>query len=99
MFCAGFKEGGVDACQGDSGGPIVKLSPDGSAATLIGVVSWGKGCGLDNFYGVYAKLSEVMDWVDETIATVESEVVLTTAATVITTPYVGHFQEGFLFFC
>lgn len=51
MFCAGLPEGGRDACRGDSGGPFVV---DGR---LVGVVSFGAGCGRAQAPGVYTKLS------------------------------------------
>ncbi|MFT7621440.1 MAG: trypsin [Myxococcota bacterium] len=59
MVCAGIAAGGIDSCQGDSGGPLVTAAAD----ALVGVVSWGQGCAQPNFYGVYARISSVTDWI------------------------------------
>mmetsp|Transcript_41989 Transcript_41989/g.100922 ORF Transcript_41989/g.100922 Transcript_41989/m.100922 type:complete len:710 (-) Transcript_41989:1089-3218(-) len=66
MFCAGVPEGGKDSCQGDSGGPIVKIADDGTH-TQVGVTSWGIGCALEGYPGVYADLSVGMDWIESVV--------------------------------
>ncbi|XP_046749097.1 trypsin-3-like [Diprion similis] len=59
MLCAGYPEGGIDACQGDSGGPLVVHG------VLHGAVSWGSGCALAGYPGVYARVSYFRDWIRE----------------------------------
>lgn len=68
MLCAGYPEGGKDSCQGDSGGPLVYLTKTSKNYYLVGVVSWGIGCARPHKYGVYGKVSEVVNWIKETIA-------------------------------
>ncbi|XP_014363140.2 trypsin CFT-1-like [Papilio machaon] len=64
MFCAGNLEmDGIDGCYGDSGGPLIYKG------VVIGLVSFGYGCGLRYYPGVYTKLSHFTDWIIKTIAT------------------------------
>lgn len=56
QLCAGVPDGSIDACQGDSGGPLTAQRPDGTPV-LVGVVSYGEGCGRPLFPTVYTKLS------------------------------------------
>ncbi|XP_077412482.1 polyserase-2-like [Vanacampus margaritifer] len=65
MICAGLREGGKDSCQGDSGGPMV--TKQGSVWVQSGVVSFGIGCALPQFPGVYARVSRYQDWISSNI--------------------------------
>jgi secreted trypsin-like serine protease len=52
-LCAG--EEGKDSCQGDSGGPLF-IEESGGGFVLLGIVSWGYGCG-DSYPGVYTEVN------------------------------------------
>ncbi|XP_062335334.1 transmembrane protease serine 9 isoform X1 [Osmerus eperlanus] len=65
MLCAGLKAGGKDSCQGDSGGPLV--SKQDGRWIQSGVVSFGKGCALAKFPGVYARVSKYQTWINSII--------------------------------
>ncbi|KAB7502002.1 Transmembrane protease serine 5, partial [Armadillidium nasatum] len=64
MFCAGL--GGGDSCQGDSGGPFLIQEPD-SRWYVVGIVSRGIGCGELNHPGVYTKINNYLDWIENRI--------------------------------
>ncbi|XP_054161949.1 uncharacterized protein LOC128959934 [Oppia nitens] len=66
MFCAGYgKEVLGDACKGDSGGPYVV--PWKSRWLMLGVVSWGEGCGRSGKFGFYTKVNNYLDWINAII--------------------------------
>ncbi len=66
MMCAGAP--GQDTCTGDSGGPLIV--GDLNNATLVGVVSWGRGCYRDGGAGVYVRVDgeNLRDWIARAMA-------------------------------
>ncbi|XP_057601571.1 vitamin K-dependent protein C isoform X2 [Hippopotamus amphibius kiboko] len=70
MLCAGVLGDPRDACEGDSGGPMV-VSFRGTWF-LVGLVSWGEGCGRLQNYGVYTKVSRYLDWIHSHIKVEEA---------------------------
>uniref|UniRef100_S4RV87 Serine protease 1 n=1 Tax=Petromyzon marinus TaxID=7757 RepID=S4RV87_PETMA len=50
------------ATQNDSGGPVV------CNGQLQGIVSWGRGCALPNYPGVYTKVCNYNSWIASTMA-------------------------------
>ncbi|NXU10259.1 TMPSC protease, partial [Pardalotus punctatus] len=63
MLCAGAWAGGTDTCQGDSGGPLVCYHPDTDKYYLIGIASFGVGCGRPKYPGIYVRLSHYRKWI------------------------------------
>ncbi|PWS22599.1 trypsin, partial [Enterococcus faecium] len=65
MVCAGG-DGVVGGCNGDSGGPLV--CEKAGAWTLVGIVSWGSGTCTPTMPGVYARVTALRSFIDQTIA-------------------------------
>ncbi|KAL0901253.1 hypothetical protein ABMA27_006545 [Loxostege sticticalis] len=60
MLCSGWLDrGGRDQCQGDSGGPLYHNG------VVVGVCSFGDGCGSAHFPGVNARVSRVIGWINQ----------------------------------
>lgn len=66
QLCAGT-EAGKDSCQGDSGGPLMgfarlrrKTAP---FYYITGVVSYGVGCGVEGWPGIYTRIGAYVSWI------------------------------------
>ncbi|CAI9618993.1 unnamed protein product, partial [Staurois parvus] len=64
MICAGAS--GASSCKGDSGGPLV--CQRNGAWTLAGVVSAGSPDCTPSAPGIYARVTSLRSWVDQTVA-------------------------------
>ncbi|XP_066972500.1 serine protease 30-like isoform X2 [Macrobrachium rosenbergii] len=63
MLCAGDKKGDKDTCSGDSGGPMTV--EENGRHVLVGITSFGIGCGIRGSPGVYTRVTAFLDWVLE----------------------------------
>ena len=60
-------EDGEGACKGDSGGPLIVKGNTPNQDSQVGIVSWGTGCAIRNFPGVYARVSYNQLWIRSTV--------------------------------
>jgi len=82
MLCAHGTNGNgetTDACQGDSGGPLVCASGS-DAYTLHGATSWGYGCAVTGYPGVWSRVNFVRDWVYDVMGTTQAPTLQPTPA-------------------
>ncbi|XP_045773067.1 trypsin-1-like [Maniola jurtina] len=66
QICAGDPKGLRDTCQGDSGGPLMGLTTNDGFLRLVGVTSYGRGCGSP-VPGVYTRVSRYLDWIESVV--------------------------------
>lgn len=55
--------------KGDSGGPIEldqKLAR-GTFSTIVGITSFGKACGFVSIPGVYTRVSNYIEWIEDIV--------------------------------
>ncbi|XP_061471247.1 transmembrane protease serine 12-like isoform X2 [Rhineura floridana] len=64
MLCAGSASGHVDSCQGDSGGPLMCYFPSTAQYYLVGITSFGYGCGRPRHPGVYVRTVNYKSWIN-----------------------------------
>lgn len=68
MICAGVVSGKNDTCQGDSGGPLAAKRPGGTNV-LLGITSFGDGCGRRRTPGAYTRVSAYLPWIRKVMTT------------------------------
>ncbi|XP_058802251.1 transmembrane protease serine 7-like [Phymastichus coffea] len=75
MFCAGYRSGRMDSCAGDSGGPLLCRDPEKTEHpwTIFGITSFGEGCGKRGKYGIYARLSNYVHWINKVIKQTDTD--------------------------
>jgi len=62
MICGVGSDGG-DFCNGDVGGGL--WTQDGEEPVLLGIASWGQGCGDPTHPSVYTDVAAYLDWIQE----------------------------------
>ncbi|WP_454620428.1 trypsin-like serine protease [Bradyrhizobium cenepequi] len=90
-FCAG--ETGKDSCQGDSGGPLFVANEAGEQLQA-GIVSWGKGCAREGYYGVYASVGNFESWIKQRVPDVQFAVPAGTGSSSQSTQAVSGLTPG-----
>lgn len=60
VLCAGSSDG-RDTCNGDSGGPMTRA--EGPERVLVGLVSFGYGCGIKGVPGLYVNATAYRKWI------------------------------------
>lgn len=71
MLCAGSgKNGRSDTCEGDSGGGLICQVGENSHESpwrIMGITSFGDGCGKKDKFGVYTRVSAYLEWINQVL--------------------------------
>ncbi|RZC42339.1 Trypsin domain containing protein [Asbolus verrucosus] len=62
LVCTQESREGKDACYGDSGGPLLCRNN-----TIIGIISFGRGCALANVSATHTRVESFLDFINETL--------------------------------
>ncbi|XP_063911851.1 phenoloxidase-activating enzyme 1-like isoform X3 [Zophobas morio] len=71
QLCAGGKKN-KDSCAGDSGGPLM-LVVNGTHWFAAGVVSYGMGCGRQDWPAIYTNITSYSGWIKSTMLKCQNE--------------------------
>ncbi|XP_004015160.1 haptoglobin isoform X2 [Ovis aries] len=66
-FCVGLSKYQEDTCYGDAGSAFVVHDQEDDTWYAAGILSFDKSCAVAE-YGVYVKVTSILDWVRKTIA-------------------------------
>lgn len=65
---AGSRDKVGNTCSGDSGGPLLAVSQwNKKVKNVVGVTSFGKGCGFKGLPGIYTRVSHYLPWIEENV--------------------------------
>jgi len=67
QICAEDLQDQGDACRGDSGGPLLYENE------IVGLVSFGRGCGRPNTPAVYTRTSSYTEWIRKGVCELSSD--------------------------
>lgn len=67
MLCAKAISAKKDTCRGDSGGPLIVFDEESQSWRQAGLTSWGIGCAIPEFSGVYTRVKNYASFISDNI--------------------------------
>jgi secreted trypsin-like serine protease len=67
MLCANTISAKGDTCRGDSGGPLIVFDEESQSWRQAGITSWGIGCAISEFSGVYTRIKNYASFISDNI--------------------------------